>query len=154
MAEQQNQQAQAIPLLKFSAHHYRAEGVDEQAFAKWYQEEQIPRMMNLLKKHGIDRYKLYITPASLRSVFQEDLVKLKGTLPGWKMAPFDVTSSYWVTDPDKLRGLLSDPDWEGKVVAFEKDWIDTSKAEVQIGWESTYLEDGEIVNVAETKEYD
>ncbi|KUI61329.1 hypothetical protein VP1G_08507 [Cytospora mali] len=140
--QQQQQQAQPVPLLKFSAHHYRAEGVDEQAFAKWYQEEQVPRMMNLLKKHGIDRYKL------------EDLDKLKGTLPGWKMAPYDVSSSYWVSDPDKLRGLLTDPDWDGKVVAFEKDWIDTSKAEVQIGWENTYLEDGEIVNVSETKEYD
>lgn len=30
MAEQQTQ-----PLLKFSAHHYRAEGVSEQDFAKW-----------------------------------------------------------------------------------------------------------------------
>lgn len=58
MADQQKQQAQPTPLLKFSAHHYRAEGVDEQAFAKWYQEEQIPRMVNLLKKHGINRYKL------------------------------------------------------------------------------------------------
>lgn len=86
-------------------------------------------------------------------MFQEDLDKLKGTLPGWKMAPYDVTSSYWVSDPDKLRALLTDPDWEGKVVAFEKEWIDTSRAEVQIGWENAYLEDGEIVNIVETKEY-
>lgn len=89
----------------------------------------------------------------MRSVFQEDLDKLKGSLPGWKMTPYDVTSSYWVSDPATLRELLTDPDWEGKVVAFEKDWIDTSRAEVQIGWETTYLEGGEMVNVTETKEY-
>lgn len=69
------------------------------------------------------------------------------------MTPYDVTSSYWVSDPATLRELLTDPDWEGKVVAFEKDWIDTSRAEVQIGWETTYLEGGEMVNVTETKEY-
>lgn len=53
MAEQQAQ-----PLLKFSAHHYRAEGVDEQAFAKWYTEEQIPRMIKIIQKHGILHYRL------------------------------------------------------------------------------------------------
>lgn len=54
----QNMAEQPVPLLKFSAHHFRAEGVDEQAFAKWYQEEQIPRMIKLLTKHGITNYEL------------------------------------------------------------------------------------------------
>lgn len=49
--------------------------------------------------------------------------------------------------------MLTDPDWEGKVVAFEKDWIDTSRAETQIGWETAFLQDGKIVNVDELKEY-
>lgn len=60
MAEQQAQ-----PLLKFSAHHYRAEGVDEQAFAKWYTEEQIPRMIKIIQKHGILHYRL----VSLKPVY-------------------------------------------------------------------------------------
>lgn len=58
MTEQASQQAQPTQLLKFSAHHFRAEGVDEQAFAKWYQEEQIPRMIKIIQKHGITRYNL------------------------------------------------------------------------------------------------
>lgn len=58
MAETSDQPVQPVQLLKFSAHHYRAEGVDEQAFAKWYQEEQIPRMMKIIQKHGITHYKL------------------------------------------------------------------------------------------------
>jgi len=58
MAEASEQQAQSVQLLKFSAHHFRADGVDEQAFDKWYQEEQIPRMIKIIQKHGIKRYKL------------------------------------------------------------------------------------------------
>lgn len=68
------------------------------------------------------------------------------------MSPADVTSSYWGT-PDQLRAMLSDPDWNGKVVAFEKGWIDTSRAETQIGFETDFLQDGEIINVGELKEY-
>jgi len=94
----------------------------------------------------------FITPASLRTFFQADLDKLKGSLPGWKMTQYDVTSSYWAT-PDQLRALLTDPNWEGKVVKFEEGWIDTSRAECQIGWESVYLQDGEIVNVGDLKVY-
>lgn len=49
---------QAQPLLKFSAHHYCSEGVDEQAFAKWYTEEQILRMIKIIQKPGILHYRL------------------------------------------------------------------------------------------------
>lgn len=69
------------------------------------------------------------------------------------MAPYDVTSSYWAT-PEQLRAMLADPDWEGKVVAFERDWIDTSRESTQIGWESAFLQDGKIVNVPKLKKYE
>ncbi|POS70227.1 hypothetical protein DHEL01_v211381 [Diaporthe helianthi] len=68
------------------------------------------------------------------------------------MTPHDVTSSYWAT-PDQLRAMLTDPDWGRKVVKFEEGWIDTSRAECQIGWESVYLQCGEIINVGNLKEY-
>lgn len=84
----------------------------------------------------------HLTPSFLRPKFQEDLDRLKG-VPGWKMADFDATTSYWVTDADKLRAMISDPDWEGKVVKFEKGWTDTSKAYVQAGWETVYPGHGE-----------
>lgn len=58
MSEQGSQQAQPVQILKFSAHHFKVEGVDEQAFAKWYQEEQIPRMIKIIQKHGITHYKI------------------------------------------------------------------------------------------------
>lgn len=68
------------------------------------------------------------------------------------MTQYDVTSSYWAT-PDQFRAMLTDPDWQGKVIKFEEGWIDTSRAECQIGWETTFLQDGNIVNVDEFKEY-
>lgn len=58
------------------------------------------------------------------------------------MADYDVTTSYWVSDADKLRAMISDPDWEGKVVEAEKGWTDTSRAFVQAGWETVYQDDG------------
>lgn len=45
-----------MQLLELSAHRFRAEGVDEQAFAKYYQEEHIPRMIQIIQKHGITKY--------------------------------------------------------------------------------------------------
>lgn len=38
------------------------------------------------------------------------------------------------------------------MVAFEEGWIDTSRAENQIGWEMDFLQDGKIINVVEMKE--
>lgn len=58
MSEPAKQEAQPVQLMKFSAHHYKAEGVEDQAFAKWYQKEQIPRMIEIIQKHGIAHYKL------------------------------------------------------------------------------------------------
>lgn len=45
--------------------------------------------------------------------------------------PYDAAIIY--SDPQKLRNMLNDPDWNDKVVAFEKGWIDQTKVDVQIG---------------------
>lgn len=82
------------------------------------------------------RFKITLVPLMIQIEFkfhnQADLDNLKGALPGWKLTPYDVTSSYWAT-PEQLRAMLTDPDWEGKVIKFEKVWMDTSRAETQIG---------------------
>jgi hypothetical protein len=36
------------------------------------------------------------------------------------MAPYDAAVIYWTTDPQKIRNMLTDPDWEGKVTKFEQ----------------------------------
>ena len=82
----------------------------------------------------------------MRKRFEGEIKEIK-TEPGWKLAPFDVTSSYWSDSPEKLKAMLADPDWENIVIASEKPWIDTERADCQVGWENTYLEDGKIINV-------
>ncbi|KAI1403700.1 hypothetical protein F4819DRAFT_450149 [Hypoxylon fuscum] len=147
MAEQQ------MPLIKISILHYRDQSHDEETWTKWYTEEQIPRFIPLVHKHGIDRCELYMTPAAFKQAFQPDLDNFKGgSAEGWNMAPYDAAVIYWVSDPQKIRNMLSDPDWSGKVVAFEKGWIDQTKVDVQVGTQTTYVEDGKIVNTI-TKEY-
>ncbi|KAF3018953.1 hypothetical protein E8E14_011900 [Neopestalotiopsis sp. 37M] len=147
MADQEPEQNVRKMLLKWSVHHYKLPEVDDQAFAKWYTEVQVPQMMKIVQKHGILKYTLYITPSYLRQGFEAEIKEQKSA-PGWKLAPFDVTSNYWVDDPDKLKAMLADPDWENIVIASERPWIDTERAECQVGFETTFLEDGDIVNVA------
>lgn len=64
------------------------------------------------------------------------------------MAPYDAVVTYWINDPQKVRNMLNDPDWNDKVVAFEKGWIDQTQVDVQIGTQTTFIEGGKIVNTA------
>ncbi|KAI0479142.1 hypothetical protein GGR56DRAFT_363708 [Xylariaceae sp. FL0804] len=149
MAEQQQQ----MPLLKVSVLHYRDRAHDEETWKKWYIEEHIPRFVPVAHRHGIDRCELYMTPDAMKAQFQTDLDQLKGGgAAGWNMAPYDVATIYWVSDPQKLRDMLNDSDYKDKVVKFEKGWIDQTKVDVQIGTQTTFIEEGKIVNTV-TKEY-
>jgi hypothetical protein len=71
-----------------------------------------------------------------------------GSAEGWNMAPYDAATIYWVTDAQNLRNMLNDPDWNNKVVAFESGWINQHKVDVQVGTQTTFIEDGKIVNTA------
>ncbi|KAI0101743.1 hypothetical protein GGR51DRAFT_529207 [Nemania sp. FL0031] len=149
MAEQEQK-----PLMKMTVLHYRNPSRDEKTWTEWYLKEHVPRFVPIVHKHGIDRFELYMTPSEFKEQFKTDLEKYKGgSSEGWNMAPYDAATIYWVTDPQKVRNMLSDPDWNNKVIAFEKDWIDQSRADVQLGFQTTFIEGGKIVNTA-TKEYD
>ncbi|KAI1342717.1 hypothetical protein F5Y15DRAFT_266079 [Xylariaceae sp. FL0016] len=144
---------QTMPMLKVSVLHYRDPQRSEEEWTKWYTEEQIPRFIPMAHKHGIDRCELYLTPQTFKQQFQADLDNLKGgCAEGWNMAPYDAATIYWVTDPQKIRNMLNDPDWNDKVVPHEKGWIDQQKVDVQVGTQQTYIEGGQIVNT-ETKPY-
>lgn len=69
------------------------------------------------------------------------------------MAPYDAAVVYWVSDAQKIRDMLNDPVWNDKVVKFETGWIDQAKVDVQAGSQTTFIEDGKIVNTI-TKDYD
>ncbi|KAI1496489.1 hypothetical protein F5X99DRAFT_424651 [Biscogniauxia marginata] len=147
MAEQQpSTEPERQMFLKWSIHHYKLPSVDDKEFSRWYQEEQIPRMIKIIQRHGVEHYDLYITPSSMRELFRQEIGEAKPGLSGWTLSQSDATSSYWVSDPEKLKAMLADPDWANVVVASEKGWIYIGRAEVQIGWENSYIEDGQVVN--------
>lgn len=50
--------AEQPQLLKFLLHLYKAPGVSDEEFSKWYREEYIPRAVNILKDYGVEQYKL------------------------------------------------------------------------------------------------
>lgn len=64
MADQEPQQDVRKMLLKWSVHHYKLPEVDDQAFAKWYTEVQVPQMMKIVQRHGIAKYTLVSIPRS------------------------------------------------------------------------------------------
>lgn len=45
-----------------------------------------------------------------------------------------------------MKAILADPEYQTRGRETEIGWIDASKGQVKIGWETTYLENGEVVN--------
>ncbi|CAJ2507176.1 Uu.00g083620.m01.CDS01 [Anthostomella pinea] len=111
---------------------------------KWYQEVHRPRMVRLVHKHNVFRYSLFLTPSFMRQQFHNDLQETRPK-PGWQMADFDVTTSYWVRSPDDLRNMLADPEWDSEVQDKEDGWIDMDRASIQVGFETVFVDDGQIV---------
>ena len=134
----------AAPLLKFSVQFNRKEGITEEAFTTYMNTVQMPRAAPVIKKHGIVKYSLFLSPSPMRAAFGDELVNQLDK-PTWKMTGFDAMTSYWVRSPDDLRALLADPEWEEKVTGPEAEWIDMETVVVLAGFETTYVEDGDIV---------
>ncbi|OTA81102.1 hypothetical protein M434DRAFT_401490 [Hypoxylon sp. CO27-5] len=147
MAEQKAQEQGSSPqkpLLKFSVMHYKKERVSDEAFKKWYEEEQVPRCITIFKKYNIVKYSMYLTPTVLREAFDQELKERRNS--NWKMGDFSAVSSYWVHDADDLRNVLSSSDWAEKIAGPETDWVNMGSAVVLAGFETVYLDDGKIIN--------
>lgn len=41
--------------------------------------------------------------------------------------------------------MITDPEWDGIVKKFVEGWIDTTKVDVQVGTQSTFIDDGKVV---------
>ncbi|KAI0378200.1 hypothetical protein F5Y04DRAFT_284193 [Hypomontagnella monticulosa] len=48
-------------------------------------------------------------------------------------------------NPDELRTLLADPEWDEEVQSKEESWVDTDRASIQVGFETVFVEDGQII---------
>ncbi|KAI1479988.1 hypothetical protein F4774DRAFT_113049 [Daldinia eschscholtzii] len=129
-------------LVKITVQHWRKEGVSEEDFVKWCKEEQVPRYVGLVKKHGFVRWTMYFTPSERRAPLEAVLA----AKPGYKVDDYDVVHNYYAPCLDNVVSLLADPEYTARATEPEQAWIDTSRASLQIGYEIVYLDDGEIVN--------
>ena len=57
--------------------------------------------------------------------------------------------TYWLRDAKDLTALATDPDWPA-VTATEKDYGDLNHAQLVVGYETVYLQNGKIVNTTPT----
>lgn len=77
-------------------------------------------------------------------MFQADLDQQKNK-PGWKMADYDATASYLISDPEILQNALSDPEYQ-KLEQWASKWADTSRGILQVGTEYTFIDGKKVVN--------
>lgn len=78
------------------------------------------------------------------AAFQTDLEKVR---PTWEVSKADFVLEYWLPDMGCLKNLIADPEWNESAVKGQDDWLDMSKSTIHIGYDTTYLEDGNILNV-------
>ncbi|KAI0387008.1 hypothetical protein F5Y04DRAFT_275463 [Hypomontagnella monticulosa] len=132
--------------VKVTVQHWRKEGVKEEDFVKWCQEEQVPRYIGLVKKHGFFRWTMYFTPSASRA----PLEALLAGKPGYKVDDYDVVLNYYAPSLDNVVSLMSDPEFVTRASEPEQAWVDTTRAHLQIGHEVVYLDYGEFTSTLPT----
>ncbi|KAI0178958.1 hypothetical protein GGR52DRAFT_569863 [Hypoxylon sp. FL1284] len=130
-------------LIKYTIEHYRKDGVSEEALQKWFREWHIPRALPLMNKYGITKYSVYTRLPELCNAFQPGLHKVR---PTWEVSQADFVLEYWMPDMDCFRKLVMDSEWVEGAAKDWDDWLDMSRSTVHIGYDTTYLEKGVIVN--------
>ncbi|KAI1776651.1 hypothetical protein F4818DRAFT_411320 [Hypoxylon cercidicola] len=136
-------------LLKFSVQHYRLKTVSEGDFVRWLHEEHVPVAAQIIKKHNIFRWSITLNPVALQQAFGQELNTSMGKPPGWQMADYDAVTNYWVRDPEDLRQLIKDEEWAEKVSAEELNWLDLDRASILAGFETVFIDDGQIITQKE-----
>ncbi|KAI1808967.1 hypothetical protein F4811DRAFT_499648 [Daldinia bambusicola] len=130
-------------LLKIEAYHYKLESVTDEDFEKYVREVLTPKWVGLIKRHNVVRYTSTITPSSSAAEFGSIVASVR---PGWTLIEAHLTFTYYVRSFDEFKGIIADPDYQAKGRDVEVGWIDTSKGHVKLGWESVYIENGQVVN--------
>ncbi|KAG7145944.1 putative oxygenase like protein [Verticillium longisporum] len=114
----------------------------------WFTGQFLPRAVAVLKKHNVLKYAVQKMDSQVGAAFQAEAGQVR---PGWKVNDCDLVLEYWVKDLESLKSLASDPEWIQTALEPGNDWFDMSGPTIRIGYDTTYLEHGEIVNVAGRK---
>lgn len=69
--------------------------------------------------------------------------------PGWEVNDCDLVLEYWVDDLESIKSLAADSDWIQMPLEGRRDWLDTSRSTVRIGYDTTYVVQGPVLNMAE-----
>lgn len=88
------------------------------------------------------------TDLKVGAAFQNEVDQVR---PGWKVNDCDLVLEYWVYDLESMKNLASDPEWNQTALGDENDWLDTSRSTIRIGYDTTYLDYGAIMNVVGQK---
>ncbi|GFF75231.1 hypothetical protein IFM53868_01529 [Aspergillus udagawae] len=131
--------------IKYTAALHRKDGVSEEAFMHWFTNQFLPRAVPIMKKHNILKYAVQKTDPKISSTFQAEVHQVP---PGWKVNDCDLLLEYWVYDLEDIKDLASDPEWIQTALGDGNDWLDTSKSTICVGYDTTYVEYGAVVNVA------
>ncbi|KAI0142980.1 hypothetical protein GGR57DRAFT_508447 [Xylariaceae sp. FL1272] len=130
-------------LLKIEAYHYKLDSVSDKDFQTFVRDELTPKWVALVKKHKVVRYTSTITPSSFAEQFRPQLEK---TRPGWTMLEPNLTLTYYVRNFEDMLQLVGDPEYQVRGLEVEVGWIDSSRGHLKVGWETTFVEDGKVVN--------
>ncbi|KAK6949358.1 hypothetical protein Daesc_009433 [Daldinia eschscholtzii] len=130
-------------LIKYTVEHYKKAGVSDADFVKWFNDVQVANGLPLIKKHGIVKYAVHFRDAQLSTAFRAELDKVR---PEWEVSGADLTIEYYLPDIYLIQNLLADPEWESKAAKDQANFVDLSKSTIHIGYETIYLENGNILN--------
>ncbi|KAI1136026.1 hypothetical protein F5Y05DRAFT_121999 [Hypoxylon sp. FL0543] len=130
-------------ILKVEVFHYKLDSVSDEEFEKHIHEVLTPQWIGLVKRYNVLRYTSTFTPSTFAKEFGPVVDQMR---PGWQMNEAHLTLTYYVRDFDEMKAIVADPDYQSRGRDTEAGWIDASKGQVKIGWETTYLEDGKVVN--------
>jgi hypothetical protein len=66
--------------------------------------------------------------------------------PGWTVGTSHAVLTYYVRDMEHMMQLVKDPEYQSKGRVSEAGWIDSSRGEIKIGYETVYIENGAITD--------
>ncbi|KAJ4346819.1 uncharacterized protein N0V89_010751 [Didymosphaeria variabile] len=132
-------------LIKFTSRRYKSEGVSDEEFHAFATRDHAPKAAPIQARHGFLGVRQSFKPAALRALLTEGPF---GTArpQHWTVDDHDFEVVFYVRSMEQLGALLADPDFQ-KLMGDEADMCDPGRAELSIGWEEMFVEDGKVVNV-------
>ncbi|KAJ4293578.1 hypothetical protein N0V90_008861 [Kalmusia sp. IMI 367209] len=136
-------QKQAV--IKFTSRRYKAAGVSDADFHAFATSDHAPKAAPIQARHGILGVAQYHKPAPLRAILTEGPLAAVRP-PNWTVDDHDIELVFYLRNPEQIGALMADPDFQ-ELMKAEVHLVDQERANISIGWEEVFVEDGKVVNV-------